>query len=149
VSYSPAGTLLAERMFEAIDRNAWQEAHQLAQQLHQMHPEQAATLTNLASVKQALGEPPEVIRQLYEQAHAQAPDYLFARCGLAVCLAGEGRIDEARALLANLLERDTWHYNEYRSFLMAQRAMALAVGELHSVEQINRSLNELRQRFDS
>jgi hypothetical protein len=148
VPYSPAGTALAERMFEAIDRKAWPEAHELAQQLHEMHPEHVASFTNLASIKQALGEPVEVVRQLYEQAQAMAPDNTYARCGLASCLAGEGRIEEARDLLSGLQERETWHYNEYRSFLLTQIALAKATADLQAVLKLSRMVDDLQQRFD-
>lgn len=44
------------------------------------------------------------------------PDYLFARCALACCLAAEGKVDEAREMLANLMQRTKFHVSEARTF---------------------------------
>lgn len=143
--FSPPGTALNERVHKAISRSALGEALALAQQLHQMHPEQPSALTNLAAIKEALGQPATEITELYRQAHAMAPDYLFARCGLARCLASEGTVEEAHALLDGLLEREDWHFSEYRSFLLAQRALALASEEHETVRTLDASLRDLER----
>ena len=143
--FSPQGTALNERVHKAISRSALGEALALAQQLHQMHPEQPSALTNLAAIKEALGQPAAEITELYRQAHALAPDYLFARCGLARCLASEGKVEEAHALLDGLLEREDWHFSEYRSFLLAQRALALASEEHETVRTLDASLRDLER----
>lgn len=147
--YSQAGTALADHMFEAMDRHAWAQAHELALQLHAMHPELPATLTNLASIKQAMDEPVAAVRPLFEQALTQAPDYLFARCGLAACLANEGHIEEARPLLDGLNSRTDWHVSEYRAFLLAQRALVKASGEPQALLGIERALVDLQKNFGS
>ena len=97
----------------------------------------------MAAIKEALGQPAAEITELYRQAHALAPDYLFARCGLARCLASEGNVDAAHALLDGLLEREDWHFSEYRSFLLAQRALALASEEHETVRTLDASLRDL------
>jgi hypothetical protein len=58
-----------------------------------------------------------------------------------------GRADEARALLEGLVEREQWHYSEYRSFLIAQRATALAVGEAGVVRTLDESLHDIERQF--
>jgi Flp pilus assembly protein TadD len=145
--FPPLGTALNERVHKAIGRGELHEALALAQQLRQMHPDQPSALTNLAAIKEGLDHPAADIVELYRQAHALAPDYLFARCGLASCLAGEGRIEEARRLLDGLLEREEWHRSEYRSYLLAQRALALASGEHETVRALEASILDLEQSF--
>ncbi len=146
--YSAAGTALAEQIHAALARRALEQAHELARQLHAMHPEQPSTLTNLATIGQALGATQQQTTRLFEQAHAMAPEHLFARCGLARCRVDEGRLDEARALLEGMFERTDWHYSEYRSLLLAQRALADAQGDGEAVRAVDASLADIGRRFD-
>ncbi len=141
--FPPAGTAINERVHEAIRLGNSVEALSLAQQLQQMCPDQPSALTNLAAVKESLGHPAAQITALYRQANVLAPDYLFARCGLARCLAREGSIEEARTLLDGILERQEFHRSEYRSFLMAQRALALASGEQDAARNLGETLVDL------
>ena len=145
--FPPAGTALNDRMHKAIARGAMREALALARRLRQAYPDEPSALVNLAAVEEALGHPAEKIVEMYRQAHAMAPDYLFARCGLAGHLAAAGNVDEARALLDGLMERKQWHRSEYRSFLMAQRALALAGGEHEAARAAEAGLREIEKGF--
>ncbi len=145
--FSPEGTKLAQRMHRAIGREDLEEAFELAQQLSDMHPEQATALANLASIRLSLGEPADESLRLLREALVLAPEYLFARCTLARYLAGEGEIDEARELLEGLVEREEWHYSEYRSYMLAQRALALAQGEFETLKGLDETLAELEREF--
>ncbi len=73
-----------------------------------------------------------------------APDYLFARCGLARCLAQEGNLSEARALLDGLIEIEEWHRSAYRSLLLTQRALALASGKHEAARNLQASMSGCR-----
>ena len=77
-----------------------------------------------------------------------APDYLFARCGPARCLAGDGQVEEAHKLLDGILEREEFHRSEYRSYLTAQHALALACGEHDAVRTLRASLVDLDKALD-
>jgi len=82
---------------------------------------------------------------LFRQALDLAPDDLFARCGYARCLVGEGHLDQARALLDGLLERQEWHQSEYRSYLLTQRELALASDEPEAARGVEASIAELER----
>lgn len=146
--FPPEGTTLNERMHEAIGNRDLHQALSLAQQLHKMYPDQPSALTNLAGIKEGLGHPKAEVTDLFQQAFALAPDYLFARCGLARCLAGEGNTEEAHKLLDGILEREEFHRSEYRSFLMAQHALALACGEYDTARSLRASLIDLEKALD-
>ena len=119
------------------------DALALAQQLLQMYPDQPSAYTNLAAIKEGLKHPAAEVADLYRQAHDLAPDYLFARCGYARSLVGEGRLEQARALLDGLLEREEWHQSEYRSYLLSQRVLALASGEHETARTLEASILDL------
>lgn len=50
-------------------------------------------------------------------------------------------------LLEGLFEREQWHYSEYRSFMLAQRAMALAQGEHQAMRALDETLLDIERRF--
>lgn len=146
--FPPEGTALNEQMHAAIRRGELQHAHALAEQIRALYPAQPMALGNLAGLKEGLGHPAAEVKALYERAHALAPDYLFARCGLARCLAAEGAIEQGRALLEGLLaSREEWHATEYRSLLLAQRELARAAGEKNMVRALERQLVQLQANF--
>ena len=143
--FPPQGVALNERIHAAIGAHNLPLALDLAQQLHQMYPDQPLTLTNLAAIMEGLGRPLAEVADLFRRAFALAPDDLFARCGLARCFAKEGDIDQARTLLDGILEREEFHRSEYRSLLMAQRAIAVATGDHQSVLAVDQSLVDIEQ----
>jgi tetratricopeptide (TPR) repeat protein len=145
--FSPEGTELAKRMHQAIGRGEIEQAYELALQLRDRHPEQASALANLASLRMTLDKPVAESLRLLREALDLEPDYLFARCTLARYLAGEGQVDEARALLEGLVEREQWHYSEYRSYMLAQRELALAQGEFEVLRAMDETLADVEHRF--
>lgn len=145
--FPPQGQALQQRVHQALSRGALREALDLAQQLRDKYPGQPAALNDLAAIRQAMGAPLDEVAALYRQARELAPGDLFARCGLARCLAELGQVDEARALLEGLLERSDWHHSEYRSLLLAQRALAQASHDQDAVNVADQALRELSQRF--
>lgn len=147
--FPPEGTALNFRIIDAIHHRKLPQALALAQQLHQMYPDQPMALVNLASIKEGLRHPDAEITALFRQAHALAPDYLFARCGLARCLANQGHIEEAQKLLEGLLEREEFHRSEYRTFLEAQRALALASGDKEAARFLRQTLADLDNMLDN
>ena len=138
--FSDVGTALNERFHAAINRNEPRQALALAQQLLKLYPKHPMALTNVATIKQGLGHPQAEVIALYRQAYAIDPDYLFARCGLASCLAEKGQVEEAQALLTNVLERTEFHRSEYISLLLSQHTVALASGEHEAASKVTELL---------
>jgi len=143
--YPPDGTVLNERMHKAMGRQALPEALALAWRLLGAYPEQPSAYTNLAAIKEALDHPAAEVSDLFRQAHALAPGNLFARCGLARCLAAEGQLEQAQTMIAGLIDLGEWHRSEYRTYLMTQRALALAGGEHEAVSVLDDSILDLQQ----
>lgn len=145
--FAPPGTALQGRVHAAISRRALDEALELAQQLLQMHPEEPVALVNVATIQEGRGHPIAECIGYYRQAHALAPDHLFARFGLARCLALQGQLDEARALLNGYLDRSHWHVSDYNCFLLARHALALASGRHESARDLKATMDDLQHRF--
>jgi len=138
--FPPEGTELNARALTAMHEGHLTLALDLFTQLHQRYPEKPSPLANMASIKEALKHNPQAIKELYLQAHDLAPDYLFARCGLARSLAKEGRLEEAESLLAPVMDRTQFHSSEARTFLMTQYDLALARGDRQLATQLEQSL---------
>ena len=146
--FDAAGTAIVHELVDAMHEQQFQRALELAGQLVASAPDEAASWSHLASVRQALGDADDALLPLLRRAHGLDPEYLFARCGLVRCLAQTGSLDVARDLIKDLHEIEDWHYSEYRSFLLAQRAMALAGGDAQAAQGIEDSLRQLQQEFD-
>ncbi|HET7863185.1 MAG TPA: hypothetical protein VFL86_02160 [Burkholderiaceae bacterium] len=146
--FPPEGDALNRRVIEAIHRGALHDALDLAQRLQRLYPQQPMPLTHLAAIKEALRHPDAEVTDLYRQAHALDPSYLFARCGLAGRLAAQGQTEEARALIDGLLEqRQEMHFSEFRSLTQAQRALAVADGDLKAIQAADEALAALERQF--
>ena len=141
--FPPDGEELYDRMLAAMRRKDWSHALDIGMQLHRMYPHVPSPLSNMAAIKEAQGQPLAEIMALYSQAHTLNPDYLFARCGLARCLAAEGKVDEAREMLANLMQRTKFHVSEARTFLRTQRAMAEAAGDGETARNLDQAIARL------
>ena len=141
--FPPEGAAISDQIHEAIDHHQHKKALTLAQILLKMYPDDPQALVNLAGIKEGLRYKDAEVADIYRQAYALAPDYLFARCGLARCLARLGNLKEAHSLLDGLIEREEFHRSEYRSLLMSQRSLALASGEHEAVKNLDKSLDQL------
>jgi len=123
----------------------FKQAHALALQLFQDYPADAPAWTHLATVKEALHHPQAEQDRLFEHAFALDPGYIFARTGWAICLARQGRADEAQELLKPLAMQTEFHVTQYRSLLNAQLSVAKAMGLTESVKALTRALADLNQ----
>ena len=111
------------------------------------HPEVPLLFNNLANIKQAMGHPETAVKALLEHALEIDPDYLFAKAALARITARQGDVEQAKTMLQPLLERDSYHYSEWRSILLAQLEMAKQLGETAVVYGLNQQLAALQEQF--
>jgi len=119
----------------------FQQAHDAALQLCHEFPDDPPAWTNLATVKDALRHPQAELNQLYAHAFAIDPSYFFACTGYAICLARQGKTDEANALLKPLTLRTEFHVSQYRSLLNAQVVVAQAMGLTDNAKSIQHLLD--------
>jgi Tfp pilus assembly protein PilF len=136
-----------EQAMDAVSRNDMAAARSILEALLEQHPEDASLHANLASVLEGLKHPDHELEPLYRRARELEPDYLFAAAGLARIAARRGDIDGCKALLDAIQHRDSYHFTEYRSVLMAQRQYALAQGEMLAAGRIEQAVADLQRRF--
>lgn len=140
------GAALYEQIHAAIGRSHLHKAQDMAKQLLKMYPQEPMALGVLAAIKEGLQHPQHEVTALYQQAYAVDPTYLFALCGLARAYIHDGLFEKARALLKErVLNRTKFHFSEYRSVLLTQRALALATGE--PTAGADRALTDLESEF--
>lgn len=119
----------------------------LIEKLLTRYPDYPRILTAAATLREAGGEPIEQWAPLIRHAQEVAPDYFFARAGLIKLLAKQGKLDEARAQLAPLLELKEMHSSEWRSLILTQIELARADGDLPTLTRLNEMLRDCIERF--
>jgi Flp pilus assembly protein TadD len=125
----------------------FQQAHDLALRLSREFPGDPPVWANLGTVKDALRHPQAEVSRAYAQAYALDPTYFFACTGWAICLARQGKAEEANALLKPLTHRTEFHTSQYRSLLNAQVIVAQAMGLTDNANAIKRVLDDLNQKL--
>ena len=96
---------LIDRAVAALQRNAWDEAAQLAQAVLQRFGPEANSLMVLASVRAHAGDVPGAI-ELYERARALMPRHIHVLVNLAALYRTAGELRRARSLLEAALQVD-------------------------------------------
>jgi hypothetical protein len=147
VDYTPAESELNESLHAALRDNKLAKALDLARRFLALRPRDPRALGYVATVKEALGHPPEEWEALYRQALEIDPEYLFAKMGLAKAHARRGEVEAARELLGTVLGRPEYHYSEWRSILLAQVALAKATEDYGAVLRINEAIAQLQEQF--
>lgn len=92
-----------------------------------LHQNLAAALERQGKTEEAM----ECIRNL----HARFPDYLFARCAVALQAARSDNLEEAHALVAPVLEQEAMHFMEFGALCNAMCGIAAAENEWTEVER--------------
>ena len=131
---------------ECCRQKRFQQALEVAQRLRRDFPDDPPVWSNLAIVKDALRHPQVEVSRLYAKAYAIDPTYFFACTGWAICLARQGKTNEANALLKPLAQRTEFHTSEYHSLLSAQIVVARATGLTENANAIQRVLDDLNRR---
>lgn len=136
-----------EEFFGLLHQDKLPAALSILEELLERHPDKPLLYGNLAAVKEGLKHPEGEIEALFEKAYALDPDYLFAASGLARIAARRGDLERAKALLAPLFGRDSFHFTEWRSILMTQQVMAVQQGDLAAALDIRKNIEDLQERF--
>jgi len=146
-SLPPGSMALIEKAQALSAQNRLDECLAILDQLLVKHPDSPMLYINLAGIKEALGHPQEEVERLVRQAYARDPNYLFALARLAGFAARRGEVDEAKAMLAPLLERESYHFSEWRAILLAQIELARALGDQAAERDLESQIAELGRLF--
>jgi tetratricopeptide (TPR) repeat protein len=119
---------LVERAVELLWEGEGEEAERLLREALVWEPEAVELLQNLAMAHQQQGRLREAMERV-EEIHRRWPEYLFARVVLARRNIREGKLEEARELLAPLLERRRLHPAELVALCGAQLELLWAEGD--------------------
>jgi tetratricopeptide (TPR) repeat protein len=132
---------------DLIHQGQHAKARHLMEKLLVRYPDYPRVLTGAATLREANGEAIEQWAPLIRRAAEVAPDYFFARTGLIKLLAKEGKLDEARAQLAPLLELKEMHSSEWRSLILTQIELAKTDRDLPTLMRLNEMLRDCIERF--
>jgi predicted Zn-dependent protease len=101
-----------------------EDAEKLYREALALEPDAPDLKNNLTAALMAQGREEEGIA-LLEEIHAQSPDYLFGRVGLARVALRDGNLEKAKALMEPLMNRRRFHVSEFRAWVQTQIEMSL------------------------
>lgn len=136
-----------EKSFVLLHEGRHKACMQLLEELLRQHPGLPMLYNNLAGIKEALDYPEYEIEALFSTAHTIDPDYLFAIAGLARLEAKRGDLDKAAEMLRPLLERESYHFTEWRAILMTQLEIAKQNGDLKTASNLMEQIEHIQQQF--
>ena len=134
-------------VLDLIQQKKHAKALPMIEKLLTVYPDYPRILIATATLREAGGAPVEQWAPLIRHAAKISPDYFFARAGLIKLLAREGKLDEARAQLAPLLELKEMHCSEWRSLILTQIELAKADGDLPALMRLKEMLRDCIERF--
>jgi tetratricopeptide (TPR) repeat protein len=143
----PASQARLEQMHRLLAQTDLHGALRIAEALAVAHPERPILVSNIASIKEALGHDPDEIETLFQRAAELDPTYLFAQAGLVRIAARKGKVGCARELLKSLQGREEYHFSEWRAILIAEREIALAQQDMISMLKLDEALDVLSKQF--
>lgn len=108
LSYAPAVIDLLERGAQALNAGAEEEAERLLRRAVQLEPRATEAYSNLGVLYNRRSRPEKAI-QMYRQAIAIDPAYVFPRCNLALNLLDQEDVEGARQSLEPVLEVKRMH----------------------------------------
>ncbi|QVL49170.1 MAG: hypothetical protein KFB96_01145 [Thiocapsa sp.] len=143
--------MLLQQSIDRFNARDYAGAEILLKRILEHAPGHRVALGNLAAVRGAQGHDQEA-RDLLRDAVARHPDYIFARCNLAVMLIEDGDLEEAARLLDGLYERPSLHVQDifvlYGALAMLSRARGnqpAADGLLASLEPLVEDEDDARR----
>lgn len=147
VAYTPEEGDLNESIHAALREKKLGKALDLAQRFLALRPRDPRALGYVASVKEAMDQPPEECEALYRQALDIDPEYLFAKTGLAKVHARRGEVEAAGNLLGTVLGRPEYHYSEWRAILLAQVELAKATEDYSTMLRLKEVIAQVQEQF--
>jgi tetratricopeptide (TPR) repeat protein len=140
-------SMLLGRSIECFNTRDYAGAEILLNRILEHAPGHRVALGNLAAIRSAQGRDQEA-RDLLRDAIARHPDYIFARCNLAVMLIEDGDLDEAHRLLAGLSERPSLHVQDIFVLYGALAMLSRARGDQADADALIASLEPLVEDED-
>lgn len=128
-----------------------QQAQIELERLLKQYPMETSLYTNLAYIHSSLGGNEKEVERLMKQAVEVNPDYLIGRCNLAGLMLGQGRFDEAEALLKGLGNRERLHIDEAFAYHAAVVQLSLHKADYETARSMLKSMerfvnNDLKKR---
>ena len=138
---------LADRAHLALKEGDLQLSEKLFAEATQRLPDDPGFHFNLATVRQDKSgfDYDQAVREIHER----WPDYGYARLGVAMQLARNNQIPEARELIVPVLERSELHFTEFRMLAMCQVAIGIASQQFPSAKSwLDMAKSILPDEFD-
>ena len=141
------GLVLLEESIQLNREGRYDESEARLNLILERVPGHRIAMGNLAGIRASQGRPQEC-RELLRQTVAANPDYLIARCNLAVLSIEDGHLDEAHQLLDGLTQRPRLHIQEVFSLYGALAMLNRARGEHESADALIANLEQLVEDDD-
>lgn len=114
---------------QAGNKKRFAEAERVWRDFIEKAPDFFPAYHNLGAVLQAVGKNADEAELLMKKSLDIAPNYLFARAGLATLYIASDRLDEARDTLEKADLSQTVHPSALASYFVARAKLAIATGE--------------------
>ncbi len=128
ITHAPEIQQLINDGIEAMHDGDLTRAEALYQQALEQDADSPMILNNLAAIFSQQGRDEEY-KEIIRYVHEHYPDYFAGRTNMAMLLARENKIEEARDMLAPLQERRKVHTSEFSLLCMARIEVQLAAEE--------------------
>jgi tetratricopeptide (TPR) repeat protein len=116
---------------QAGNKKRFAEAERIWREFIEKAPDFFPAYHNLGAVLLAVGKNADESERLMKKSLDMAPNYLFARSGLATIYIESDRLDEARDILDKADISQAAHPNALASFFVARARLAIAAKEPH------------------
>lgn len=119
---------LGREAMEALRDDRAREAEHLLKRALEIEPDALDLLNNLATAHRLQGRSDDW-KRLVQQIHRRDPEYLFGRVNMALLHLEAGEVEEAKEMVATLLERQRFHRSEFAAMAQIQIELCKAQGQ--------------------
>jgi len=131
--HSPEVADLLANAVDALHVGDGVTAERILKQALAREPDAPDVINNLAAALELQGRMEEG-QQMFRANHQRHPDYFFGRTSMARMLAREGKVDQARAMLAPLLTQRRQHITEFAALCITQIEIHIAEMDLKGAQ---------------